>query len=82
MHWMLDIIIIYFYVLIKNNMFIKSNVNENTTKAAETMPMIDYAKSNDCIFWIHLWQMSVNRASTILGDVSLVIKNWFARGYT
>jgi len=41
--------IIYFYVLLENIIVIKQNVNENATKAAETISIWDYAKSNDCI---------------------------------
>jgi len=55
-HGILEIIIIYLYVLLKNNVVIKKEVNENTRKAAKTMWMMDYAKSTDCILWIHPWQ--------------------------
>ena len=35
---------------------IQKKVDENTRKAARTMWIMDYTKSNDCILWIHLWQ--------------------------
>jgi len=34
----------------------KKKVNENARKAAKLTCMMDYAKSNDCILWIHPWQ--------------------------
>ena len=55
-HGILDIIIIYFYILIKNSIVTKKNVNETVRKAAKTICMMDNAKSNVCILWIHLWQ--------------------------
>jgi hypothetical protein len=33
----LEVIVIYIYVLLKNNVMIKKKVNENTRKAAKTM---------------------------------------------
>jgi len=52
-HWpkdrILEISIIYIYVLLKNNVVIKKNVNENARKAAKTTRMINCAKFNDCI---------------------------------
>jgi len=36
-HGILEIIIIYSYVLLKNNVVIKKKVNENTRKAARMM---------------------------------------------
>jgi len=58
------IIIIYFYILLKNNIVIKKNVNENAIKTAKTIGKMDYAKSEDGILWIQPWhnkqQRSVN----------------------
>jgi len=64
----------YLYVLLKNNTVIKKKVNENGRKAAKTMLMMDYAKSNDCVFWILPWQnerqWSINDSwSCILGNL-------------
>jgi len=61
-HGILEIIIIYFYVLFKNNIVIKKNVNGNVRKAAKTMGMLDYTKSNDCILWTHPWQNAHQRS--------------------
>jgi len=36
-HGVLEIIIIYLYVLLKNNVVIKKKVNENARKAARTI---------------------------------------------
>ena len=36
-HGILEIIMIYSYVLLKQNVVIKAKVNENTRKAAKTM---------------------------------------------
>jgi len=36
-HGILEIIIIYFYVLLKNNVVIKKKVNENAKNAASTI---------------------------------------------
>jgi len=49
----LEIIILHSYGLLKNNVVINMKANEDGRKAAKTMPMMDYAKSNDCILWIH-----------------------------
>ena len=75
-------------VLLKNNIVIKKNVNENATNAAKTMWMINCAKFNDCILWIQPWQnqrkQSVNNFwSCVLGNhtsdkLSLVIKVFLA----
>jgi len=54
-HGILEIIIIYNYVLLKNNIVIKKKVYENTRKAAKTKWMMDCAKMNDCRFWIQPW---------------------------
>jgi len=52
-HRILEIIIIYWYVLLKNNVVIKNKVNENARKAAKTISIIDDARLNNCILWIH-----------------------------
>jgi hypothetical protein len=44
---------IYLYLLLMNNVVIKKKVNENARKATNTMCMMDYSKSNDCILYIH-----------------------------
>jgi hypothetical protein len=55
---------IHLYVLLKNNEVIKMKVNENDRKATKSILTMDYAKSTDCILWIHPWhnerQWSVN----------------------
>jgi len=58
----LEIIIIYLYVLLKNNVVIKKKVNEIARKAARSMWMKCYAKLNDCIMWIHAWQNERQRS--------------------
>jgi len=55
-HRILEIIIIYLNVLLKNNVVIKKKVNEQARNTAKTMGMMDYAISNDCIMWIDQWQ--------------------------
>ena len=45
----LEIIIIYIYLLLKENVVIKKKVNENIRNATKTMWMMDCAKMNDCI---------------------------------
>jgi len=55
-HRILEIIIIYLYVLLKNNVVFKNKVNENTRQAARTMWTQDCANWNDCIMWINPWQ--------------------------
>jgi len=54
--------IIYICVLLKNNVVFKKNVSEKARKTAKTMWMIDYAKLNDCILWIQLWQNECQRS--------------------
>jgi len=91
-HWpkdgILEIIIIYIYVLLKNNIVIKKNVNVNARKTAKTTWMINCAKFNDCILWIQPWQNERQRSvndfwSCVLGNhtsdkLSLLIKVFLA----
>jgi hypothetical protein len=52
---------------------IKKKVKENARKAAKSTSMMDSAKPNDYILWIHLWQKehqwSINDSwSCIMGN--------------
>jgi len=60
---MLQIIILYIYGLLKNNVVIKKKVNENARKAGKTIWMMDNATRNDCILWIQLWQNKCQQIS-------------------
>jgi len=69
----LEIIIIYIYVLLKHNVVIKKKVNENARKAAKIMLMMDCAKFIDCVLWIQPWrnerQRSINDCwSCVVGN--------------
>jgi len=41
---------------------IKKKVNKNTRETAKPMYVMDYAKSNDCMRWIHPWQNERQRS--------------------
>ena len=55
-HSILESDIIYFSVLLKNNIVIKKNVHENARQAARAMSRQYYTQCDDSILWIHLWQ--------------------------
>jgi hypothetical protein len=59
---MLQIIILYIYALLQNNVVIKKKVNENARNAAKTMWMMDCVKLYDCIMWIQPWQNEGQRS--------------------
>jgi len=72
-HGILEIIIIYIYVLLKHNIVIKKKVNENARKAAKTMWMMDCAKLIDHVLYIQPGQNERQRSindcwSSVLGN--------------
>jgi len=79
-HGILEMIIIYIYVLLKKNVVIKKKVNENARMAAKTMWMMEYAKSNNCILWVHPWQnehqRSVNNFRSCMSGNWKFILSW------
>jgi hypothetical protein len=50
------------------------NIHEEDRTTVKTLYLIIYAQVTGSIMWLRLWQMSVNRASTIFCPVSQVIK--------
>jgi hypothetical protein len=52
MYGILEIIVIYLYLLSMNNVVIKKKVNENTRNTARTIYMKKYTKWNNCIMLI------------------------------
>ena len=52
----------------------KENVHEDDRKAAKTPLLVGYAKTNDYILWIHLWQNEHQWSAN--GFWSCILGNW------